>query len=297
MSRVVEKFQRIIDQFDGGTISSDEHTPHVYGVFGNPVSHSLSPLMHNQAFSYSGFRGVYLPFDVDDIETAISAARELNIKGISVTIPHKIRVMAFLDALDDQAESIGAVNTVVNRNGLLKGYNTDGEGALRALSEKETIAGKQIAIIGAGGAARAVGYAVQQAGGKITVVNRTIQTGENLAALLDASFLPLSEADTVSCDILINATPLGMTPETDRTPVPGNIFKKGMTVMDTIYTPLQTLFLKEAKAAGCNIIDGLSMFVYQGAIQFERWTGFKAPVDVMRSVVLNSLTPKGTTTP
>lgn len=289
LRRVVDDFRMRIDQYKRTQVPSREGPAEVFGVFGRPVSFSLSPLMHNRAFTFSGYNGIYLPFEVDDIAAAIAAVRHLNIKGVSVTLPHKVRVMELLDALDAPAKAIGAVNTVTNRQGVLTGTNSDGIGALQALSEHVSIPGKQIVIIGAGGAAKAIGYTLRQAGGRITLVNRTIKKGEHSAAALNASFSPLSDIAMVPCDIMINATPLGMTPDRNALPVPPAVLKKGMTVMDIVYTPLNTLLLKKARAAGCHIIDGLSMFVYQGAFQFEQWTKLEAPVNVMRTAVLKAL--------
>lgn len=268
-------------------------TPKLFGVFGDPIAHSLSPLMHNTAFAHAGANALLLPFEVKDIGAAVSAVRHLNILGAAVTIPHKVRVMEFLDTLDAPAQAIGAVNTIVNRDGILTGYNSDGIGALQALSERETVAGKQVAIIGAGGAARAIGYCLGQAGARILVANRTVAAGERLAASLNASFLPLAEIARARCQIMINTTPLGMAPRRQETPVPAAVFKKGLTVMDIVYTPLKTRFLTEAAAAGCRTIDGLAMFVNQGAFQFEQWTGLRAPIPVMRRAVRNALASEG----
>jgi 3-dehydroquinate synthase len=255
-------------------------TPALFGVFGDPISHSLSPIMHNRAFAFSGYQGVYLPFRIDDIAKAVLAMRTLNMRGASVTLPHKIRVMA---------QKIGAVNTILNQDGMLIGYNSDAMGAVSALTQRGPLKNQRVAILGAGGAARAVGYGVIENKGKVIVVNRTPKTGQQLATDLGADFCPLSEIQTMDCDILINTTPVGMFPNVDQTPLSGSFFKEHMTVMDIIYTPIQTRLLKEAAAAGCDIINGLPMFVYQGAFQFERWTGLPAPVEVMRAAVSDAL--------
>ncbi len=261
----------------------------VYGIFGDPVSHSLSPVMHNAAFSHIGYDAAYLAFRVKDIGAAVSAIKALNIKGVSVTIPHKVAIMAFLDEVDEMAEKIGAVNTVVNRDGVLTGYNSDWLGAVKALSEKSDIRGKNIAVIGAGGAARAIGFGIISEGGKVVIVNRSADKGEKLAGDIGAEFLLLSEFKGKQYDILINTTPLGMTPNIGTTPVPKNCLAENTVVMDIVYNPLKTRLLKEAEEAGCTVIDGLSMFVRQGVFQFELWTEKKAPVEVMRGAVLNAL--------
>ncbi len=270
--------------------STQKNNPtELFGVFGNPVAHSLSPVMHNQAFACTGYNGVYLPFHVEKIEPAVMAIRTLGIRGISVTLPHKVGVMKYLDRLDPLAERIKAVNTIVNADGILIGCNTDCFGAVSALVQHTDIKGKDIAIIGAGGAARAIGWGIVDAGGKVTVVNRSAEKGEQLARDLSAGFVPLDKADELEADILVNTTPVGMHPGIDDMPVSKRIFRRGMLVMDIVYTPLKTEFLKQARAAGSRTIDGLTMFVLQGARQFELWTGLEAPVDVMREAVLEQL--------
>lgn len=261
----------------------------LFGVFGDPVGHSLSPAMHNRAFASTGYNGVYLPFQVAKIEPAVLAVRTLGVRGVSVTLPHKVAVMDHLDWLDPLAERIGAVNTIANTEGVLGGYNTDCLGAVRALEDHTVINGKSVAIIGAGGAARAIGWGVKDAGGNVTVVNRSAENGERLAGDLSAAFVPLKKACELDADILINTTPVGMHPHTGEIPVPDGVFHKGLVVMDIVYTPLQTEFLNRAREAGSTIVDGLTMFVLQGARQFELWTGLEAPVAAMREAVLGEL--------
>ena len=266
----------------------------LFGLIGNPVAHSLSPVMHNQAFATTGYNGVYLTFRVTDPGTAIKGIAALNFKGVSVTLPHKVAVMEYLDEVDETAARIGAVNTIVNKQGLLIGYNTDCSGALEALRTQTTIQGKSVALIGAGGAARAIGFGLVAAGGRVTILNRTRVYGERLAADLQAQFLALDEWAPNHYEILINTTPVGMHPEADATPIPKADLSKDMVVMDIVYNPLETRFLKEAAARGCRTINGLDMFVFQGAQQFELWTGREAPVEVMRAAVLEALGNKWT---
>jgi len=261
----------------------------VYAVLGNPVAHSLSPVMHNSAFSKVGYNGVYLALQVDDIAGAVSGIKALGIKGASITIPHKVTVMAHLDEIDDMAGKIGAVNTIVNREGVLTGCNTDCAGAIKALAEKTTIKDKDVAIIGAGGAARAIGFGIVSEGGRVTALNRSIDRGKALARDLGGEFCPLSTPEKAKCQILINTTPIGMTPDIGALPVKREVLKKDMVVMDIVYNPLKTRLLEEAEDIGCLTIGGIFMFVYQGAIQFELWTGEKAPFDVMKQAVLDSL--------
>jgi shikimate dehydrogenase len=261
----------------------------LFAVFGDPVSHSLSPVMHNQGLSDVGYNGVYLAFRVQDIGKAVSGIKALDIKGASITIPHKVSVIPFLDELDDTAEKIGAVNTIINRQGVLTGYNSDCLGAINAISEKTAIKDKDVVIIGAGGAARAIGFGIISEGGRLTVLNRTVEKGEALAKDLGAEFQHISNLNKTKCQILINTTPVGMIPDTDVMPVKSDDLDKSVVVMDVIYNPLKTRLLKEAEHIGCTTIDGVSMFVYQGAFQFELWTGKKAPVEVMKEAVLNAL--------
>ncbi len=262
----------------------------LYGVIGHPVAHSLGPAMHNRAFSETGINAVYLAFDVVDPASAIGGIRSLSIAGMSVTVPHKTAVMAFLDEIDDTAAAIGAVNTIVNTEGRLTGYNTDAFGAIAALEEHTgSLSGKKILILGAGGAARAVGYGALQKGAEVHIANRTPEKGEKLAAQLNASFCPLSDAGHLAVDILVNTTPAGMHPNTDDIPVSPDILRPEMLVMDIIYNPLTTRLLSEAKKRGCTAIDGVSMFVNQGARQFHLFTGIQPPVESMKRIVYQSL--------
>ena len=261
----------------------------LYGLIGNPVAHSLSPVMHNQAFAASGYNGVYLAFRVTDPAAAIRGIRALDLKGISVTLPHKVAVMKYLDEIDETAGQIRAVNTIVNNQGRLIGYNTDCAGALQALKTRTSIKDKSVALIGAGGAARAIGFGLAAAGGRVTIFNRSRTPGERLAADLQAEFLPLSDWQPDRHEILINTTPVGMYPETDATPIPKEDLSKEMVVMDIVYNPIKTRLLKEAENIKCRTVNGIAMFVFQGAHQFELWTGQKAPVDVMRQAVIKAL--------
>ncbi|MBW1822458.1 MAG: shikimate dehydrogenase, partial [Deltaproteobacteria bacterium] len=240
-------------------------------------------------FSHVNYNGVYLAYRAKKIGEAISGIRAFGIKGAGITIPHKIAVMKFLDEIDDMARKIGAVNTIINRQGKITGYNFDSIGAVKAVKEKIGIKNKIVAILGAGGAARAVGYGIISEGGRLTILNRTKGKGEKLASDLGSEFCPLEDFKKVKCDILINTTPVGMEPNVDGIPVEKKHLNKGMIVMDIVYNPIKTRLLKVAEDLGCSIIDGVSMFVFQGAGQFELWTGIKAPVDLMRKTVLKAL--------
>jgi len=261
----------------------------LYGIFGNPVGHSLSPAMHNSAFAAVGYNGVYLAFTVSDIEAAVNGIRALGVKGVSVTIPYKVSVMDFLDEVDGPVGQIGAVNTVINRDGLLKGYNSDGLGAIKALTDKTAIRDREVVILGAGGAARAIGFGIISEGGHLTIVNRTVEKGECLARELGAEFRPLADIKKIDAPILINTTSVGMTPHCDDMPVKGDAFDSAMVVMDIVYNPVKTRLLKTAEAMGCETIDGVAMLVNQGAFQFKLWTGIEAPIDIMKKAVYEAL--------
>ena len=266
-------------------VVGDGEPPARFAVFGNPVGHSLSPIMHTAAFAATAFNGVYVAVPVQDIRPAVAGLRALGFRGASITIPHKESVMACLDEVEDTARLIRAVNTIVNANGRLQGYNTDFSGAIRALKDKTPLTGRAVAILGAGGAARAVAFGILAEGGRVTIFNRAAERGKKLADELKAEFRLLPEFKADPYEIMVNTTPVGMTPRADDTPIPVEKLRPGLVVMDIVYNPLKTRLLREAACAGCTTIDGLSMFVHQGARQFELWTGMKAPVDIMRMTV------------
>ena len=276
----------------GITVMNINASTSLFCVIGDPISHSLSPVMHNSAFAHIGYNGVYLAFNVKEVSSAIAGIKGLGIKGVSVTIPHKLTVMEFLDEIDESAIKIGAVNTIVNRQEKLYGSNTDYLGAINALLEKTSIKDKNVIMIGAGGAARAIGYGILSEGGRLKIVNILEDEGKQLARDLDVEYYPLQDYKDYNCQILINATPIGMSPNIDEMPIKKEYLQKDMVVMDVVYNPLKTRLLKEAEDIGCITIGGVSMFVYQGVAQFELWTGKKAPVDVMRKTVLDALQKK-----
>lgn len=261
----------------------------LFGLLGDPVAQSHGPAMHNAAFTAMGLNAAYLAFRVKDIGAAVTGCRALAMGGASVTIPHKTKVMAFLDKIDPLAAQIGAVNTIVNRNGRLTGYNTDCQGVLDPLMACTTLAGKHVALLGAGGAARAAGYGVSRAGARLTVYNRSHEAGQALARDLGADFVPLSQFGQRPCDILINATSLGMAPHCETMAVDPAALDPAAVVMDLVYNPRRTRLLAAARARGCATIDGLEMFVAQGAAQIVLWTGKPAPLDLMRRVVAAAL--------
>jgi shikimate dehydrogenase len=261
----------------------------LYGIIGYPVEHSLSPVMHNAAFMEAGINAVYMAFETKDPEGSLKGIRALGIGGVSVTIPHKSDVIPSLDHVDVLAGKIGAVNTIVNESGSLAGYNTDAIGALKALEDKIPVKGKSGVLVGAGGAARAIGYILVENGVDLTICNRSANRGEALAGDLGCRYIAFNKLEDAQTDILINTTSVGMFPNIDDCIVSENAFKEGMVVMDIVYNPLETKLLSIAKRKGCTTIDGLGMFIQQGVEQFRLWTGIDAPVQVMKDVVRKML--------
>lgn len=266
----------------------------LYGIIGNPIGHSLSPVMQNAAFEAVGLDAVYLALRVESslLRQAIEGFRAINLLGFSVTIPHKVAVMKYLDELDGSAATIGAVNTVINREGKLIGYNTDGTGALAALREAGVdLQGRRILLLGAGGAARALAFSLAETAERITILNRTVSKAEGLAedvrkvteaivvhGRLDPSTLSVESS---SADLLVNATSVGMNPKPEETPIDAKLLRSDMVVFDIVYSPLETRLLREARDVGAKGIGGLMMLVHQGAQAFELWTGKKAPIPMM----------------
>jgi shikimate dehydrogenase len=274
------------------------------GIIGDPIEHTMSPVMHNAAFEKMGVDYFYVPFRVkkEQLAKAIEGVRALNIRGLNVTIPHKVTIIPFLHKLDPLAEKIDAVNTIVNDEGILTGYNTDATGFLQALLERGIEPrGKNIVILGAGGASRAISFILAERGSNLVILNRLLELdwAEELAGRLSQIFtkeveaLELNEdnrADMLEkADILVNATSVGMSPNIDETLVPFNLLKPGMVVFDTVYNPIKTRLLREAEQAGAETISGIDMLVWQGASAFEKWTGLKAPIELMREEVIKVL--------
>lgn len=269
------------------TLSNADCT--LFAVFGNPVGHSLSPLMHQAALDRLGLKALYAPFCVTHLKEAVQGIRGLDIRGVSVTLPFKTEVMHYLDEVEECARRIGAVNTIWNDQGTLKGYNTDWLGFIVSLKAVTEIKGKRFVVIGAGGAARGIVYGLTREGGQAIIVNRNLPRAEALGGEFDCPFLAPSELEKVTADGLINTTPLGMAPDVDRSPWPRDLLKQFPLVMDIIYNPLKTRLLKEAREVGCRTISGLEMFVHQGAEQLKLWTGLEPPRSHMREVVLAKL--------
>lgn len=265
----------------------------LFGVIGDPVEHSLGPQMHNQALRAMRFPAVYLAFRVCDLAGAIRGVRALGVGGLSVTLPHKVAVLEYLDEVDEAARRIGAVNTIVQRDGRLIGYNTDCFGVVAALKAKTTLAGRRVALLGAGGAARAAGFGLVAEGAQLAVFNRGSGRGRSLAQALGVDYYPPGALACYGADIVVNTTPVGMWPATQAMPVAAQILTPPLVVMDMVYNPLETQLLRAARQAGCTVVDGLAMFVLQGARQLELWTGAKAPLDLMRAAALEALVGQG----
>jgi shikimate dehydrogenase len=267
----------------------------VCAVIGDPVKHSLSPCIQNAAFKHLKLNYVYIAFEVGlaELETAIQGIRSLKIHGLNVTTPLKVDAARHLDTLDRSAEVTGAVNTVLNQGGLI-GYNTDGEGARKALKAGgHDPKNKKVVILGAGGASRSVSYSLASEACEVVILNRTLERAERLVEKLANTF-----GNKVRCgklcrnsikkelkdaDILINATTLGMRLHEDKTPIDRALLRSNLVVFDLVYDPPETKLLSEAKSIGAKTVKGITMLVYQGAASFEIWTGRKAPVDVMNS--------------
>lgn len=276
----------------------------VLGLIGYPVEHSLSPAMINAAVDKLQLNMVYVPLATDPAElpAAIAGIRAMGMAGVNVTIPHKEAVIPCLDSISNEARIIGAVNTIVNQNGVLTGHNTDGKGFLMALAEAGfRIEGKRVVVLGAGGAARAVAVTCALGGAaEVIILNRTLTKARAIVSYIrhttgvkSVAFEPdageVREMFT-GVDLVVNATPVGMWPDVDRMPpIDPGLFHPGLCACDLIYNPVRTRFLMEAERIGCRVVPGLGMLVYQGALAFQMWTGLPAPVDLMMDVVRREL--------
>lgn len=281
---------RLLDEFRFRQITSRTA---IYGVVGAPLSHSISPALHNAAFQAAGHDAVYVPFEAADVEDFEQVALALGVRGASVTIPHKVAFFERLaerggaDALDSRSRAVGAVNTVQISDGRWEGRNTDVPGFLAPLAGRISLTGARAAILGAGGAARAVAVALASAGAHVTVYGRNIQRARDVARTVGAEAGSCPPAPG-SWDLLVNATPVGMSPHVDDTPWPEARFD-GRIVYDLVYNPLETRFLREAAAAGCFTIGGLEMLLAQAQEQSEWWTGVRPSTQLLRAAALSAL--------
>jgi 3-dehydroquinate dehydratase / shikimate dehydrogenase len=270
-----------VDQLDARTS--------VYGVIGNPVVHSLSPAMQNAGFAARRINAVYVPFLVRDLRDFLGSIGPLRIRGFSVTLPHKEKILRYLDGCDPLAARIGAVNTVVVRSGgKLYGYNTDYVGVLQALEKRLPLQGSRVLIVGAGGAARAVAFALAQAGAAVCVTARRPARAQALAKAIGGEAIARNRVRVEFFDAIVNATPVGMHPAVAESPLDARELNCRL-VFDTIYRPRVTKLLELAARRGIEAVSGVEMFVSQGATQWEIWTGERAPVQAMRRAVVRAL--------
>lgn len=265
----------------------------------------MSPIMHNAAFNKLRLDFVYVAFTVktENLRNAMSAFRSLGIHGLNVTMPHKTACIGYLDDIDPSARFIGAVNTILNHDGKLVGFNTDGLGALNALKASGVdLKGKKLLLLGAGGAARAIAFHAAQEAKELTVLNRTVEKAEEFAERLSMRFDKSVKGDSLSpgtirrelddSDLLVNATSVGMQSHVAESLVDAELLRPSLCVMDAIYDPVETKLVRDAKSAGANAINGVEMLIHQAAASFEIWTNHRAPVAVMKEAVLNKLSEK-----
>ncbi|HPD60389.1 MAG TPA: shikimate dehydrogenase [Thermodesulfobacteriota bacterium] len=271
-------------------------------LIGDPVEHSFSPLIHNAGFNALGINFVYVACLVKDLEHAVKGIRALNIRGASITIPHKVKAISYVDRLDDVAQKIGSINTIVNQGGQLIGYNSDGIGALKAFQDRRIDQRKKtVLILGSGGVARAIAFSLIMHASlkKLSILGIIPEELDALVSdlskvggtevqggLLKEAILQKTIGES---EIVINCTPVGMHPKVEASPVPGSFLRQGLLVFDVVYNPPQTTLLKAAQKIGCMTISGLEMFINQAIVQFELWTGEKAPVEVMKKILLERI--------
>lgn len=261
------------------------------GFLGSTYRTSKMYAIYNAAMEALGLNYIYVPFIVDDLQKAVDGIRHLGIAAAGVTIPYKMSIMPYLDDLDEESKHVGAVAVIVNQGGRLIGGTTDGKGALKALQEKTEIRGKSITMVGAGGAARAMAFSLKGAGAELTILNRAeeIEMAESLGTSVGCPWgdLSLLEASVGRSEIVINTTPMGMvnTPLEGKSLVPKALLRPGMTVMDIVTTPRETRLLQDAAAAGCHVVYGDQMLLWQAVYKFKMYTGVEPPIDVMREAM------------
>ena len=272
------------------------------GVIGDPIEHTLSPTIQNVAFNHLKLDFVFLAFHVTaaELENAMRGMRGLGIHGLNVTMPHKSTIINHLDTVDSAVQFLGSANTILNKDGTLSGFNTDGVGALNTLRENGiNLSDKKVLLLGAGGAAKAIAFSFAQEAGSICILNRAPEKAAVLADALNCVFGTKVMGGALSssavqdnvqdADILVNATSVGMHPHVDQSLVAPQWLKSDLAVMDIVYNPVETKLAKDAKAAGAKVISGVEMLIYQGAASFKIWTGKSAPIEVMRKAALTKL--------
>lgn len=296
-------FQQMREIYDYDNINTETE---LYGVIGDPIGHSLSPLIHNAAFRSANMKKVYLPFRIprEDLATFIDDARELGIRGLSVTIPHKEAVLKWLGKVDGAVKGVAAANTILFENGELSGFNTDYRAAMDSLASAmeldeqkaatKFLEGRAAMVLGAGGAALAIAYGLMRRGADVTLASRTSARAEALAKFLGCRAIDWTARYNHSVDVLVNCTPLGMHPNVDETAYEKHHLKPSMVVFDTVYNPESTLLVKDARSRSCTVVTGVEMFIRQAALQFKLFTGQEAPADLMRDVLRRTIGPAKT---
>ncbi|ACI20169.1 shikimate dehydrogenase [Thermodesulfovibrio yellowstonii] len=266
----------------------------IIGIFGDPIEHTLSPLIHNEAFSYLGLDYCYVAFNVkkDKLKEAVEAIRALNIRGVNITVPHKETVIQYIDELSDEVKNIGAVNTILNNEGILKGFNTDVNGFILSLKDEGiSMKNKNFLILGAGGAAKAIVYGILKEGGKVYIYNRT---PSNALAIKEKfkkfGFIEIVEMDksvTEKIDVIVNATSLGLKKD-DPMPLNPELIKPEHVYCDIVYP--ETPLMREAERIGCKVVGGIGMLLWQAAFAFKIWTEVEAPIEIMKKTLNKLLT-------
>jgi shikimate dehydrogenase len=271
----------------------------IFGIIGSPITHSLSPKMHEAAYRKLKLSCSYKSYDVsaEKLGAFIADGRK-RFAGLNVTVPHKVAVIEYLDELDESAKLIGAVNTIKFVGGKAKGYNTDGVGCAKALEAANIqVRGRKVLVLGAGGAARAIVYQLVEEGADVVIANRTRENAEKLAAEVrektgkEVGVVELSSVGGVipEVDVVVNTTTVGMTPKKGESPLPADVLSPRLVVMDIVYNPVETRLLRDAKKRGCKTVDGVGMLVHQGAESFKIWLGIDAPIEEMRDAVMKEL--------
>lgn len=291
-------YQQMTDIYHYDRINADTV---IYGVIGDPIGQSLSPMVHNAAFRKLDVNAVYVPFRVprEQLAQFLEDAPALGIKGLSVTIPHKEAVLKKLTSMDPSMNGIGACNTLVFNDGKIVGHNTDHQAALDSLEQaledhhgrKGTLEGQTALVLGAGGAAKAIAYGLKRMGATVTIAGRTPQRATQLAEALSCKTVDWANRFASQPDILVNCTPVGMHPNVDATPYDKHHLRPSMVVFDTVYNPENTLLIKDARSQSCTVVTGVEMFVRQACLQFKQFTGQEAPADLMRDVLKRAIGP------
>jgi 3-dehydroquinate dehydratase/shikimate dehydrogenase len=281
-------YQQMTEIYDYDSINAETE---IFGVIADPIAHSLSPFVHNSAYRELGMNRVYIPFRVprEELSSFLEDCKELGVKGLSVTIPHKEAIMEYVTDVNPIIAEIGAVNTVLFDGDVLTGYNTDLDAAMKSLLKvvgktgaEKPLAGRKALILGAGGAARAIGFGLKQNGCDISLSARRLSRANELAYDLDCPVVNWEERHKVKANIIVNATPVGMHPNVNSTPYDQEHLHRTTVVFDAVYNPEQTLLIKQAREQSCRVITGVDMFVRQAAQQFKLFTGTEAPIDLMR---------------